>query len=1513
MQDGCLTTGEMMGRGAAGGCGMEEKPCPVSRAPTSIPADIPARKAEGGGLGGQGVELFSQAEKTLTELSPYDIAPSEKDGGQASGSVVTNLPSGLVGLLAKYTDSRRRHKKSNSGVDSNKKASIRQKRCGKIWMESEMYFRELTLADLETLFELSKFLTSDCMRHLSIPEIGDDAAVTNSLHSANAAGPLSEPSISSDIVAATDKCGNELVAMGVPGGSVASAGRRGDEISSSGVASDIVAATGRSDEEMISIGAPSDTVAAACRSGDEMVSNGVASDIVAATGRSDEEMISIGAPSDTVAAACRSGDEMVSIEVLDDSAVSIGDCGDEMVVDDDKLMEKEDKQETRNDVCHGENKSSPHSSPGSSASVEWVLGSKNKILLASERPSKKRKLLGEDAGLQKLIVSQPCEGNPNLCHFCSQGDNESEPSNRLIACSTCGVAVHRKCYGVEENDTADFTWMCSWCKYMNHSGEVAARHISGDIKPCLLCPKQGGALKPLKTNEAGNLGHAKFAHLFCSQWMPEVFVEDTKLMEPIVNVDGIKETRRKLICSICKVKYGACVRCSNGTCRASFHPICAREANHRTEIWGKADNIDVELRAFCSKHSDIPAVNEDIQRVDSPLTIEDGTSQSQAMTSFATPPNGHNESNCKKEDTCDMQLEAPGVSKKLNGELVDLALQNGAVGTDLEQVNCRSEQSVDAEALQINHIDGVKPSVASILKTFIDRGKVNVEEIALEMGLPPDSLAATLATGILTPESQYRAISWLRSHACLGSFQRNIRLKIKSAVCSGSKPVDVTLEPDAPIAVPVKSVPPRRRTHSNMTMLEADRNSFLLKDKLDNESMLEETQVNNFRMEPNGFTAETSRDCIEKVIPDPLSISSVMEPSTNGAGSDTLAFIEPKKLSFATGGNVISDPGFAKEVPPSYLHMSVYEMLMQLKSNILFSEAESELNVLRLKKVAQLDSSSSDDGKCHNHETKNSAYSETCKNGIELEQLTKAKVLGVFDMAPEDEVEGELVYFQQRLLGTKLKRKRFSDGLVSKAVKSLPSQIDFVRSQRWDSVFVNKYLAEVREVKKQGRKEKRHKEAQAVLAAATAAAASFPRISTFRKQDLDESSSQENLAKAGHALRPSSQSQLFPRPKEMMSRVALQKVTPEKQSDFFQSNAEFGKENPRSCDVCRRPETILNSIIVCSICKVAVHLDCYRSVKDFKGPWQCELCEDMASRCPGPLPMNSSERPIPNAECVACGGTVGAFRKSADCRWIHAFCAEWTLQSTFRRGQTDPVEGLESIAMGNDACCICRIKKGVSLKCHYGHCQSTFHPSCARSAGFYMNIKSSGSKIQHKAYCGKHSSEQRLKDENQKHGTDDLKSVKQVRVELERLRLLCERIVRREKLKRDLLICSHDILASKRDSVAFSALVRSPFFRPDISSDSATTSLYNSGSEAIQKSDGMTVDSTSSVKKPPSLVGSMENDRKTDDSSTSQLVFARKHTQRMPCAGKKIPNRTLSISRNLSDDSSPNRLKFRKL
>jgi hypothetical protein len=74
--------------------------------------------------------------------------------------------------------------------------------------------------------------------------------------------------------------------------------------------------------------------------------------------------------------------------------------------------------------------------------------------------------------------------------------------------------------------------------------------------------------------------------------------------------------------------------------------------------------------------------------------------------------------------------------------------------------------------------------------------------------------------------------------------------------------------------------------------------------------------------------------------------------------------------------------------------------------------------------------------------------------------------------------------------------------------------------------------------------------------------------------------------------------------------------------------------------------------------QVAVHSVCYRSVKETTGPWYCELCEDLLSRSSGTSDINSWEKPYFVAECALCGGTTGAFRKSSDGQWVHAFCTE---------------------------------------------------------------------------------------------------------------------------------------------------------------------------------------------------------------------------------------------------------------
>ena len=127
-------------------------------------------------------------------------------------------------------------------------------------------------------------------------------------------------------------------------------------------------------------------------------------------------------------------------------------------------------------------------------------------------------------------------------------------------------------------------------------------------------------------------------------------------------------------------------------------------------------------------------------------------------------------------------------------------------------------------------------------------------------------------------------------------------------------------------------------------------------------------------------------------------------------------------------------------------------------------------------------------------------------------------------------------------------------------------------------------------------------------------------------------------------------------------------------------------------------------------------------------------------------------------------------------------------------------------------------------------------------------------------------------------------------------------------MQRELVLCSHSILACKRDQVARSVLVSSPFFPTDVSSESATTSLkgntdgYKSFGDAVQRSDDVTVDSTISVKHRIKVTLTMDTDQKTDDSSTSQNHFTPKPSERMPFAGKQIPQRPSSASYSILEE-----------
>ncbi|XP_026656732.2 uncharacterized protein LOC103696526 isoform X2 [Phoenix dactylifera] len=1143
------------------------------------------------------------------------------------------------------------------------------------------------------------------------------------------------------------------------------------------------------------------------------------------------------------------------------------------------------------------------------ASLNWLLSSKERFVLTSERPNKKRKLLGGDAGLERLLIlpHSQAEG-ASVCDFCCSVDS-SVKSNKLLCCDSCKVSVHPKCYGVHK--VPEGVWLCSWCKHLEAVEKVSKK--DGDTpcsRPCLLCPKEGGALKPegRDSSRSASGSGLKFAHLFCSLWIPEVYVEDIGAMEPVMNIEGIQETRKKLVCNVCKVKHGACIRCSHGTCRTSFHPRCARDSKHQMEIWGKFGCDNVELRAFCSKHTTSQGMSSAQHAKNLAVLVNDDSSLTKAPP--AIPPAKWIPKLRLTRKNRAKSLMQDEIKNSTSNQMVKMepSMELDALTGRLKYEDDQSEPDNDMDTdgiIESGNITRNSPNIAVILKKLIDRGKINIGDLASEMGISINSLQAALVgeTTSFSPGLRLKIIKWLQTSVHMPAVQP-LKAKSGSAILSDNK-LARNNDPNAakpagsyvqgehkvaslelPDAAFVKSLPPRRRMKSNIRILK------------DNKMLYSSGELPFMPQNGNAKTVDMMGEIL-------VALAEDMKGDINGKNSSILdqnCCLKEQEISDMMVEDTLKP---ADSCPPLDLLRGHEGNPVKMESNCL-SEAPHE-------NQTTVDGVSSFHSGIHQVDEANdvlpNALEKSCWEhpDCNVDVMDFAKPDNKFD---ESCSTSHVHPFIKKLLQAQNHViQKVPDDLIFKVVQNLPQELDAVYRRKWNLILVNQFLREVREAKKRGRKERRHKEAQAVLEAAAAAVAASSRNSSLRK-DANEgiiSTNQESpLRVSGVSGRAGLHLPLVPRTKES-SRSAVAKVSPDKHSGIFQM-PDFAKENALSCDICMRTETVLNRIFVCSSCKVAVHLDCYHRLKNPIGSWKCELCEEMSLHPRSPRNQTDGwDRFCIITCCGLCGGATGAFRKSSDGQWVHAFCAEWLLESRFRRAQDNLVEGMDTISKGADSCCICHQNVGACLKCSYGHCQTTFHPSCARDAGFYMNVSTIGGRSQHKAYCEKHSMEQKEED-IQQYGAEELKNIKQIRVELEKLRLLCERIIKREKLKRDLVLCSHDILASRRDYVAFSVLVRSSFFPPGASSESATTSINNkSYSGTIQRSDDVTVDSTVSGKRSiRRSLHSRATDRSTEDSSTSQPSTKRKLADRASYAGKKLPNRSVSIAFCNSEDGEKN-------
>ncbi|XP_051567431.1 protein Jade-3 [Myxocyprinus asiaticus] len=165
-----------------------------------------------------------------------------------------------------------------------------------------------------------------------------------------------------------------------------------------------------------------------------------------------------------------------------------------------------------------------------------------------------------------------------ICDVCRSPD--SEEGNDMVFCDKCNICVHQACYGIVKVPLGN--WLCRTC-------------VLGINPQCLLCPKRGGAMKATRAG-------TKWGHVSCALWIPEVSIACPERMEPITKVSHIPPSRWSLICSLCKLKTGACIQCSVKNCTIPFHVTCAFE--HSLEMKTILDEGDeVKFKSYCLKHS----------------------------------------------------------------------------------------------------------------------------------------------------------------------------------------------------------------------------------------------------------------------------------------------------------------------------------------------------------------------------------------------------------------------------------------------------------------------------------------------------------------------------------------------------------------------------------------------------------------------------------------------------------------------------------------------------------------------------------------------------------------------------------------------------------------------------------------------------------------------------------------------------------------------------------------------
>ena len=955
------------------------------------------------------------------------------------------------------------------------------------------------------------------------------------------------------------------------------------------------------------------------------------------------------------------------------------------------------------------------------------------VLNRSETPLKKKKTPKKtpkprlDPTKYQITRVSPLERPDEIaecCGVCFDGDSYDD--NQILFCDKCDIAVHQLCYGIRKIPEGD--WICRSCS------------SRGAAKTCFLCTERGGALKPTVDG--------RWAHLFCAQWIPELFIQNVDSMEPI-NAAHLLPDRTNLTCVICREHgAGACIQCAYGNCSVPFHPMCALKAGVRMEIRSMEKSQDCDYLCYCDRH--VKEMERKAQR------IANGES-STATTPAKTPAKVEEAS---KEDTPPPtpKIEedtAPASAQKESGASPIIGRdQATTIDHPMKELNANEIRKLvlnlfDMSDFTAADVDGVKEDdFMSWLKedTVVTREK-------------DDSLGTPVKIKVSTNPCEVAAREWL----------------VRRAKIEVLAPVNLDCE---------------TKQNISDSAMDTATDSPDGKDEINEDTFLYPPSV--------PYPIETLAD-YTKLILDTVKVPALPQ---------TVEDIIPEQ----TGSNGV----------PTSMRPPKCQVCLIRKQGVCGTSSapprchrrRENMEKLRAAQMAELQAQL--------------GPGQSLPDPVEVVKKEIARIsthTELLKLAPDDEVVAEIFRAQTVLARTSYINRELIQKLLTKVEEALPGE-EKIREEQQKAL---EETAQYEERWRGGRWRMERlraegKEDEAQFDGGELAGADMC-------DPLVESGAMEDalccVCAGGESEYPNEI--VFCERCEMCVHQQCYGVTniPEGEWLCWPCHETERLERENGLPGTRPPRymreagdgAMYDPRVQCLLCPVK--RGALRTVIDPR--LQTPKTGDTAPASPPPVRSPTSTKTVPEGKANATTDDDAAANPEPSDpitplaktptrgrnRWCHVVCAHWQqgMETDLYLDGPAAVSGLEDVRtqFKNARCSACRLDDGACIPCCATGCHVVFHPLCARRCGWHMLPLQSPEPL---AFCARHSIDerrnpgstmrsrysantsgarfgQRVSSKKKRTPTaDEMEMLQRARVGLETLRLLCDRVVKREKLKR---------------------------------------------------------------------------------------------------------------------------------